>query len=325
MDVDVASVALRALAFVAMWQSAGLALFTDIFHRHLCKSLPLLRRVGLWSAVTALVLVVAHHGLESARRSGDFSGLWDAALQRQVLYSSVGAANLVRLIASSLLAMGFMSTPRPRRPLRVLGVLALPAAFLLTGHTSTHALRWVLAPLLGTHLLVVAFWVGALPALFLASYRETAAAAAALTAAFTAVATWLVPLIAVSGICLASLLLPNFDALRQPYGLLLLAKLGTFVALMALAALNKWRLGPVIISGGLRAMTTFRRSLATEYVLVVGVLAITATLTASFSPEQSAYAHPSTVDPRGSSEHNPRVSTTIDEEAPVLPVIGKEH
>jgi putative copper export protein len=276
MDVDIASVALRALALVAMWQAAGMALFTTIFRRHLNTALPLLRRVGLWSALTALLLIVAHHGLEAARRSGDLNGLWDAALQKQVLYSRVGAANLVCLIALSLVATGFMSTTARSGPLGVLGALALPAAFLLTGHTSTHPLRWILAPLLGTHLIVVAFWFGALPALFFASYRETTATAAALTASFTAVATWLVPLIAVSGIGMASILLPNLNALRQPYGLLLLAKLGGFVALMALAALNKWRLGAGIASGGLAAVTALRRSLSSEYVLVIGVLAVTA-------------------------------------------------
>src|SRR5579862_1970593 len=98
MDVDTTSVVLRALAFVAMWQAAGMAVFVVIFCRHLGSSRPLLRRVGLWSACTALLLVVAHHSLEAARRSGDFSSLWDFALQKQVLFSSVGLANFVSLI-----------------------------------------------------------------------------------------------------------------------------------------------------------------------------------------------------------------------------------
>jgi len=285
MDVDIASVVLRALAFVAMWQAAGMAFFTAIFRRNLDSSLPVLRRVGVWSALAGLLLVVAHHGLEAARRSGDFSGLWDPELQRQVLYSSVGAANLIRLAALSLVAAGFIGATARRGNLSLVGALALPAAFLLTGHTSTHPLRWILAPLLGTHLIVVAFWFGALPPLFLASYRETPTAAAALTASFTTVATWLVPWIAVSGIAMASILLPNLNALRQPYGLLLLAKLCGFAALMALAVVNKQRLGPALATGGSPAVDAFRRSLAAEYVLIVGVLAITATLTALLSPE----------------------------------------
>ena len=285
MDVDIASVALRALAFAAMWQAAGIALFTAIFRRHLIVSLPLVRRVGLWSASTAFLLVVAHHGLEAARRSGDLSGAWDVALQKQVLYSSVGAANVVRLIALSLVAMGLMSKTGSRGRLGVLGALTLPTAFLLTGHTSTHPLRWILAPLLGAHLLVVAFWFGALPALYIASRRESAATAAALTASFTVRATWLVPLIALSGIGIAAILLPNLQALRQPYGLMLLAKLGGFVVLMALAALNKWRLGPGIATGDWAAVTAFRRSVASEYIVLMAVLAVTATLTSQFSPE----------------------------------------
>jgi putative copper export protein len=285
MDVDIASLALRALSFVAMWQAAGMALFTALFHSHLDASLPRIRRVGLYSALTAMLLVAAHHCLEAARRSGDFSSLWDAALQKEVLYSSVGAANLLRVIALSLVATGFMSATVRRSAISMLGVLALPAAFLLTGHTSVHPLRWILAPLLATHLMVVTFWFGALSGLLIATYRESAATVAALTVSFTGVATWLVPLIAVSGIVMASMLLPNLNALRQPYGLLLLAKLGGFVALMALAALNKWRLAPRIATGTLSSMTAFRRSLMAEYVLVVGVMVVTATLTSLFSPE----------------------------------------
>jgi putative copper export protein len=273
------------MSLVAMWQAAGMALFAALFHKQLHASMPRVRHVGLYSALSAILLVVAHHAMEAARRSGEFSSLWDLALQKEVLCSSVGIANVVRVTALGLVATGFMGSTAKRTLIAMLGVLALPAAFLLTGHTSVHPQRWILAPLLAVHLLVVTFWFGALPVLLLATYRESAASVVALTASFTAVATWLVPLIALAGIVMALILLPDLNALRQPYGQLLLAKLGGFIALMALAVLNKWRLGPRIGTGGLSAMAAFRWSLVAEYFLIAGVLVVTATLTSLFSPE----------------------------------------
>jgi len=52
---------------------------------------------------------------------------------------------------------------------------------------------------------------------------------------------------------------------------------------MGLAAANKSRLGPAVALGKPRA---FRQALVSEYALIVGVLAITATMTSLFSPNR---------------------------------------
>jgi putative copper export protein len=184
-----------------------------------------------------------------------------------------------------LIAVGVARNGSGWRLLGFLGAVALACAFLLVGHTSTHPQRWALAPLLLIHLMIVAFWFGALPGLMLASRRETAATAARLVASFTALATWLVPLIALAGLGMAFILLPSPSALLRPYGVLLMVKLGGFSALMVLAALNKWRLGPAIAAGGAPSLRALNRSIALEYILIVGVLAATATLTSLYSPE----------------------------------------
>ena len=68
-------------------------------------------------------------------------------------------------------------------------------------------------------------------------------------------------------------------------GVSLAAKFAGFVLLMALAALNKWRLGPAIATGDKRALRSFRRSLGFEYVLIAAVLSITAMMTTFYSLE----------------------------------------
>jgi putative copper export protein len=103
--------------------------------------------------------------------------------------------------------------------------------------------------------------------------------------AFSAMALWIVPMLFVAGVALAALLLPDLATLRTTYGQLLIVKVAGFVLLMGLAALNKWRLGPPIATGDVRVASVFRGSLKAEYVLIAGVLSVTAVLTSLYSPD----------------------------------------
>ena len=139
--------------------------------------------------------------------------------------------------------------------------------------------------LLLAHLLIVAFWFGSLGPLYLVTLREPRERAARVVALFSAAAFWLVPLILVAGVAIAVLLLPSAAALRQPYGLLVIAKGSLFAVLLGLAAVNKWRFGPALGNGELSAGRVFRRMVIAEYMLIVVVLSVTAVMTTFFSPE----------------------------------------
>jgi putative copper resistance protein D len=281
---DVLSVVLQALSFILLLQAAGVALFIALFGRRLASTRDEVRRLGRAAALAAMVLVAAHYALEAARMAGELSGMWDPTLQGMVWHSPNRAALMCRLAGLLLIAIG-LQVASPRSTIVAVGgaVLAM-AAFTLTGHISVDAHRGALTALLMLHLLVVAFWFGALWPLYLASLRETPARAADITEGFTAVATWLVPVILLAGIAMAVLLLPNISALGEPYGKLLIAKVVGFAVLMGLAAANKWRLGPALVHGPVQG-GRFRRSVAAEYVLIAAVLTITAVMTSFFSPE----------------------------------------
>ncbi|HWG69260.1 MAG TPA: CopD family protein [Steroidobacteraceae bacterium] len=282
---DILSVVLRALSFVLLFQSAGIAIFIALFGRRLANCGNLVRRLGQLSATAAMVLVAGHYALEAARMAGDMSGLWDPALQAMAWNSPAGAPFICRLIGLLLIAIGLWRSDGRWTMVAVGGVVLAAGSFTLMGHTSVHAHRGALAALLMVHLLIVAFWFGALPPLYAASLRETPIRAADLIERFTLVATWLVPVILLAGTAMAVLLLPNVAALSEPYGELLIAKVAGFALLMGLAAANKWRLGPALISGTAQSGQSFRRSVATEYVLIAAVLTITAVMTSLFSPE----------------------------------------
>ena len=67
----------------------------------------------------------------------------------------------------------------------------------------------------------------------------------------------------------------------------LVGSVAAFAALMGLAALNKWRLGPAISRGDTRALRTLQTSVAIEWGLIVVALIATATLTTYFSPPEA--------------------------------------
>jgi putative copper resistance protein D len=282
---DVVSVVLRALSFVLLFQAAGVAIFVATFGGRLEGSRDTVRRLGQAAAVAAMALVSGHYALEAARMAGEMSGLWDPTLQGMVWNSPARAALICRLLGLLLIAVGLREASVRWTAVAVVGAMLATGAFTLTGHTSVNGHRAALAALLMIHLLIVAFWFGALWPLYAASLRETPARASDIIERFTAVATWLVPVILLAGIIMAILLLPNLQALSEPYGKLLIAKVVGFAVLMGLAAANKWRLGPALVHEPVQSGRWFRRSVATEYVLIAAIFTITAVMTSFFSPE----------------------------------------
>lgn len=283
MAVDSIAIAVRALAFMAMLQAVGIFLFIAFFGsqaRALCAEL---RATAKWVAVAGLLLVAAHQLLEAARMTGTLDGIMQASLHRRALLSGTGLANGLRLAGLLAVIAATAMSGRRSSMLGLLGGVLVAASFATTGHTATHSLRALLAPLLALHLWVLAFWFGALWPLYRIS-RLQAGAAAVIVNRFSRLATWMVPAIALAGIAMAAAIMPTWQALWTPYGLLLLGKVFGFALLMGLAALNKLRLGPALAQGSEKASRALRGSLIAEFILIAIVLAVTATMTAMFSP-----------------------------------------
>ncbi len=282
---DELSGALRAVSFVLLLQAAGIALFIGIFSSQLLHSHDAIRRLGFWSALLGIAAVAGQFALEPARMAGELGGILDPSLQRMALHSTAGAAFGIRVLGLSLVAGGLHARAVRSRALAVIGAALAVTAFTLTGHTASHPERWLLGPLLLLHLLIVTFWIGAIPALYVASRRESTEATARLVKAFSGIAVWLIPWIFIAGVGMAMLLVPRWAVLREPYGDFLVFKVAGFGVLMLLAGLNKWRLGPAIARTSGSTLRPFRLSLATEYVLIAGVLTATAIMTLFFSPD----------------------------------------
>ena len=282
---DVLSAALRALSFVALFQAAGAAIFVATFRKDLGDSLHAIRRIAQFAGVAALAFVLLHLALEAGRMAGSLGGVLDPALQKRVLTSSVGTVAALRVAGLTLLLVGVRGRNGFAWVLAVTGANLALFSFALIGHTAVDSARWMLAPLLLAHVFIVAFWFGALLPLRAVAKHDPYVSAGEVVDRFSRIAFWLVPGILIAGTILSVALVPDLTVLRQPYGTLLLAKVAGFTVLMALAAWNKWRLGPAIKRGDGLAIARFKRVVAFEYALISGVLAITAVLTSFFSPE----------------------------------------
>ena len=282
--VDALAIGLRALSFVAVLQAAGLPLFMWVFGDGLARSTRQLTALGRRTAGVALLLVIAHQVVEPARLTGSLRGLLDRGLQAALLASDAGTTAAIRVLGLALILLWLGKPSRLGAAATLSGGTLVVASFAFMGHTAADERRWLLSTLLIVHLLIVAFWFGALSPLHAISHHEEHATSGLLIERFSRLATPLVPVIFVAGLGLSIALLPSLDALGSPYGLLLLSKVGGFAALMALAGLNKWRLGPRIRGGDARALQLFRNSILAEWILVAGVLAVTATMTGLFSP-----------------------------------------
>ena len=305
MSPDALSITVRALALTLLFQAVGAAFFIYLFAPLLRASWQPIRLLGIATAGCAVLLALLHHGLEAARMAGDFGGLWDASLQT-LAWGSRSVLSTALLVAGLLLLMGSLRRQSAKHAGEQAVQTALPwacvggaialCAFLTSGHTSAHAARSLLAPLLTLHLLIVAFWYGALWPLILVTRVEAAPVAAQIFARWSTIAGYLVPVIAVAGVIMGRILTGAWPGAwataQEPYGRLLLLKLLLFALLMVPAAANKWWLVPALRTAAAAtpaaargALSALRRSIVLEMLLIAIVLTVTAALTTLYSPQ----------------------------------------
>jgi putative copper export protein len=283
--IDFIAIGLRAAAFTAVLQAAGVPIFLCLFEQHLDRAARPIGRLACYAAAAGILLTIGHAIVEPARLAGELRGILNPSLQGMLLESSAGTADAIRLLGLIMVAAGWFRPSRFGAATALIGSTLIVASFALTGHTATDDRRWLLSVLLVLHLMIVAFWFGALWPLLVATRRETVAVAAVLIDQFSQFAIRLVPIIFFAGLAIAIVLLPGISSLSRPYGLLLLSKIAGFAILMALAAGNRWRLAPRIGRGDPIALQALRRSVLAEWLLIACIVSVTAAMTGLFSPE----------------------------------------
>jgi len=250
-------------------------------------------------ALAAAVLAVASMlgiAAQASRFAGSFAeGFTLDAMTAVATYMDLGKAAVVRSAAAVVAVAVMFVLPRGRAN------WVATSAF---GAICTASLAWMghaaatEGPLGGLHLasdaihaLAAAIWIGALVGFSLLLMRppRTAEGRDALHAAlqrFSGIGLWVVAILVLTG-AINGWILVGFvhaaDLLETPYGRLLTLKLVLFLAMLALAAANRFRLAPALATVGPPGRTELalgrlRRSVAWETVAGLAVLALVAWL-----------------------------------------------
>jgi putative copper export protein len=284
-SADLLSVAVRLLGWVSLFQAAGAAFFLALFGEWAPNSSTAIRRLGRWAALAGVLFLLSHQALEAARMSDALSGTLDAHMESLAWRGTGGIAVVIAVTGLVVIVIGMSLKGRPGSSAASIGGCIATCSAVLTGHTSVHTERALLGGLLAVHLLIAAFWFGALVPLILCSRREPNRAAIAVLNGFSRSAGLLVPCIAIAGLSMALILMPHRAAWSTTYGYLIVAKIAGFVVLMGLAAWNRWRAVPAMAGGSMTASAALRRVIVAEWVVIVAVLTTTSVLTTFFSPQ----------------------------------------
>lgn len=259
------------------------------------------------SALSGLILSVAWMAITASAMAG--TPVWPIDLQAVdalIAGSSIGLAWEVRIAALALATLAALFVAARTGALLTVamaGVVALSTlAWIGHGAVDEGLPGWahLVADIL--HLLAAGAWVGALAGLMLLLLRpasRTDAAHLKLTHdalhGFGTIGTLVVLTVVLSGL-VNSWLLVGLDNLwtlaTTDYGLLLLAKLALFGAMLGFAALNRFRLTPSFENAIARgdhsgAASALRRSLSAETACVLVILFIVAWL-GTLQPPASA-------------------------------------
>ncbi len=282
---DVAVVFAKALTYAATLGAAG-AVFFMLYCGTLLREPQrgLIRRlIGalILAAAAASVLRIL---LLAGSMSGEAADMFNTAFAGMILRAGEGRASGVRIAGLVLMLFALSRNPAFRGP-AIVGAMAASTSFAWVGHI--HALMPNTAPslLLCLHLLCAAFWLGALPPLWIIAADAHEPQIAAAAARFGKLAVRVVALLIAAG---ASLLLMLIGSAAQfwasDYGRMMAVKLLAVAALMGFAAWNKLALTPRLLRGDARAMVEFRRSLLGEMGAGALILLATAAFTTLAGP-----------------------------------------
>lgn len=203
----------------------------------------------------------------------------DAELVRTVLDATpLGAVTAVRLAA---LLAALLALWRGHMALAALAASVALATIAWTGHAGATEAGMGTLHRLGDilHLLAAAAWLGALGLFLAAAIRGGESKALALQLSrFASIGSLIVLVLLVTGIANTLIISGGRIDLASDWFLLLAAKIGLFLAMLALAACNRWLLTPALADGRRASLRAIRLSLVLEIGAAIAIVAIVAAL-----------------------------------------------
>ena len=192
---------------------------------------------------------------------------------KEEVHASVGAAAAGATIPPWAIAGG---------ALLLVGLILTPG---LAGHASVASPAALNVAVDGVHVGAAALWIGGLVALLGGAFpaaRSAPGILAPVVLRYSALAVWSVAVLVITGTFRGWIEIRFLDAVTgSTYGLVLIAKVGLFLPLLALGAINNRKRIPRIASSGderEHALGRLRRTVVVEVAIAVAVVAVTAAL-----------------------------------------------
>jgi putative copper resistance protein D len=294
-DIDAPMVAVRAVHFAATATTAGVLLFRAVVADPALQAAEQIERVIdariralAWAGFAiALVSGILWLLLQTSAMSGQAFGevIQSGAIVTVVDDTQFGLLSEIRLALAVLLAI-CLAFDRQRLPrwLALGSALCLVAAIAWTGHAAStpFKLGYLHVAADALHCCGAAAWIGGLMSLALlirivGRYHASAGAAMRLDAVrrFSTLGMASVATLAVSGMINAWILVGSVRALfLTDYGQILMLKVGAFIAMLALAAANRFWLTPRLAEPEGGAPRYLMRNTVAEIVLALFVFAL---------------------------------------------------
>lgn len=234
-----------------------------------------------WSSIAGVLGTLGNFLIQVGAFSGTgWSGMFDVSIIAILKGSSIGDSTLTRLLG--FVSM-MLSTIQLRSPLgeskvavrgicTLIGVAALLFSFSQTGHLADEDVLARVA--VGLHVLMAAVWLGSFYPLWYVNRHGNPPEVQRSMRLFGRLAVAVVAILLLCGLLLAYRLVGSFATLvTDPYGWGLLVKVALVLALLLIAAGNKWLITPNLLKKEGRA----RLSRAIRGEIVIGLLILLTT------------------------------------------------
>lgn len=274
---------LKALLYVASFGSVGSFLFSLHFGKQLSEHQQsycnyLSHKSTLIGLVITLLMILSVAG----NLGGDLASVIDMLMLQLAIESKSGVGYLTAFAGFAVMLISHNLKANANVVGLIIGSIAVLFSFTLAGHSQLGGVFTQF--LLIVHLFGIAFWLGALLPFRWICLQDNTNNLGELAHRFGVFAILYVGLLLGAGLGYAYILLGELSLiLTTSYGNLLLIKMLLVVALLSLAALNKFKLVPSLEKNHLQGVRQFQSSVKLEIILVLIILIGSSLLTTSMT------------------------------------------
>ena len=275
---------LKVTLYFSSFGSVGGYLFSLYFREHLAEQqllycLRLSRKSALIGTITSLLLFFSVAG----NLGGDIISVIDLFMLQLAVESKAGISYLASFAGFVVMLIAYKLMAKTQTAILFIGSIAVLFSFTLSGHALLDGILTQL--LLMVHLFGISFWLGALLPFHWICLKSDTSNLSSLAHRFGVIAIVHVGLLLIAGMAYAYLLLGDLTLIfKTSYGNVLLTKIVLVSFLLSLAALNKFKLVPMLEKSPIQGVRQFKYSVQFEIITAFLILIATSILDTSLTP-----------------------------------------